>query len=205
LPAAPSTSGDAPQLALSYDSGSVDGITSHENNQSSSVGLGWDLGVPFLEHKLKPCTDEDKAGHLCWGGGVTTLSMAGHTGRLVYLYSLADRDVYRLSDDQGWRVEQVFAGASANPNSDVGGVYWRVVTTDGTSYYFGRENAAWSNGPNNSTLTVPMYAQSDQDLCWYDTLKDAAGNDVEHACRIGYRWNLAYVVDPEPVKSSGTR
>jgi hypothetical protein len=166
----------------------VDGLTSHENHQSSPVGLGWDMQVPFIEQRLKPCTNSGLVGNMCWAGGVSTLSMGGKASRLVYLFSTSDgsRDTFRESADSGYRVERAFAG-SGNPNGDAGGVYWKVTTTDGTKYYFGRQNAEWSTSPNNSTLTEPMYAQSSSDACW---------SNSGHKCDLAYRWNLAYVIDP---------
>jgi len=197
LPAAPSSGGRTPALALAYDSGSVDGLTSHENSQSSPVGLGWGLAVPYIEQQFKPCTGSGLVGNLCWAGGVSSLSLDGRSSRLVYQFSNSDGSVdsFGASDDQGWRVERVFAG-SANPNGDAGGVYWKVTTTDGMQYFFGRQNTDWSTTANNSTLTDPLYAQSSGDVCWGNTFTDNAGGSHANACRMAYRWNLAYVVDP---------
>jgi len=191
LPAVPATSGATPSFALSYDSGSVDGLTSHENNQSSPVGLGWQMQVPYLEQRFTPCTNSGIVGHQCWAGGRTTLSMNGRLSGLVdtgvtYDGSIERDQLRMMEDDPGWRIERVFAGTSANPNGDGGGVYWKVTTNDGAQYYFGRENADLSTAPNNSTLTQPMFAQSSNDVCW--------GNSG-HECSMAWRWNLAYVVD----------
>lgn len=195
LPAAPSTGGGTPSLGLSYDSGSVDGLTSHENNQSSPVGLGWTLGVPFLEQRYTPCEDYDVGG-LCWFDGAQTLSVGGHTSGLVARSSeevttgpdAGWRDVFAMQDDPGWRVERVFAGES-NPNGDAGGVYWKVTSTDGTKYYFGREKSDWSgpDGPTNATYNVPVFSHGEDDPC----------NDADdQMCMMPWRWNLSYVVDP---------
>jgi RHS repeat-associated protein len=134
---------------------------------------------------------------MCWAGGVSTLELGSLVSKLVYLYSSSDgsTDTLRTSDDRGYRVERMFAGP-ANPNGDAGGVYWKVTTTDGTQYFFGRQNPGWSASANNSTLTEPMYAQSSADVCWGNTFTDNAGGTHSNACRIGYRWNLSYVVDP---------
>src|SRR5512142_2865207 len=111
LPAAPSTGGDAPSLALSYDSGSVDGLTSKENHQSSPVGLGWDLGVPFVEHRMAPCTQSDIVGNQCWAGRAYTVSLNGHASALTFKETTdGNRDQYRMQDDQGWQVEMVREG-----------------------------------------------------------------------------------------------
>ena len=191
LPAAPASSGATPGFKLSYDSGSVDGLTSHENNQSSPVGLGWQMQVPYLEQRFTPCTSGGPAGNQCWAGGRTTLSMNGHSSGLVdtgvtYDGSIERDQLRMMEEDPGWRIERVFAGTSANPNGDGSGVYWKVTTNDGAQYYFGRENADLSTAPNNSTLTQPMFAQSSNDVCW--------GNS-NHQCSMAWRWNLAYVID----------
>jgi hypothetical protein len=52
LPAPPY--GSAPDLALSYDSGTVDGRTSNSNNQASWVGQGWSISPPDIEREYKP-------------------------------------------------------------------------------------------------------------------------------------------------------
>jgi YD repeat-containing protein len=193
LPAAPSTGGDTPSLALSYDSGSVDGLTSKENNQSSPVGLGWDLGIPFVEQRFKSCTKSGIVGNLCWSGGTSTtggnfvLSLDGHASALNFLSTSGGRDQFAMQDDQGWQVEQVHAGTSANPNGDFDGIYWKVTVNDGTQYYFGRENTDWATSLTNSAEIVPMYAQNSGERCY-----DKSG----HVCNTAWRWNLAYVVDP---------
>src|SRR5690606_22456899 len=47
----PAVGGPAPDLALSYSSGSLDGRVATTNNQSSWVGDGWDLTTGFVERR----------------------------------------------------------------------------------------------------------------------------------------------------------
>jgi hypothetical protein len=60
--------GSAPNLALRYSPGSVDGRTSASNNQASLVGLGWDLNPGFIERRYRNCVDDGQTllSDLCW-------------------------------------------------------------------------------------------------------------------------------------------
>ncbi|MEV4617037.1 sugar-binding protein, partial [Kitasatospora sp. NPDC049258] len=50
--------GLTPKLALSYNSGSVDGRSANTNNQASWVGDGFDLSPGFVERSYKACADD---------------------------------------------------------------------------------------------------------------------------------------------------
>lgn len=77
-----SVGGDAPQVALSYNSASVDGRTSATNNQASWVGDGWEYSPGFIERSYRACADDGQSGDNdeCWAGDNATLSLAGHSG-----------------------------------------------------------------------------------------------------------------------------
>jgi YD repeat-containing protein len=94
-----------------------------------------------------------------------------------------------MEQDPGYRVERVYGNAN-NVNGDGVGLYWRVTDTSGVQYFFGRENTAWSTA-TNSTLTRPTINANPGDPCYTGT-----PNSQANVCTMAYRWNLAYVVDP---------
>lgn len=47
--------GTKPALSLGYSSGVVDGMTTAENGQASSAGLGWNLNVGAITRSYTPC------------------------------------------------------------------------------------------------------------------------------------------------------
>lgn len=176
----PSVADEAPDIGLSYDSGSVDGRTSATNNQASWVGLGWNLGMGFLERQYKSCVDDGDAFHadLCWSspysndesGAVYTISLDGVSTELI---KTAD-GTFRMRDDQGWKIEQLFGG----PNNDNTGEYWAVSTPDGTKHFFGQRT--------DSNWTVPVVGDDTGEPCH-------ATSPVP--CRQTWRWNLDKTVD----------
>lgn len=179
----PSVGGAAPSVALTYDSQSVDGETSGQNTQASWVGDGWDYSPGFIERSYKSCSDDGIAGSAdeCWGGYNATFSLGGHSSTLV-------RDdatgTWHLQGDDGTKV-QLLTGAA---NGLWKGEYWLITTTDGTKYYFGLEHLPGGNGSDpasNAAWGVPVYSPNAGDPCNSQTW-----------CQMGWRWNLAYVMDP---------
>jgi RHS repeat-associated protein len=172
----PAPSGPQPNLALSYDSGSVDGETGATNNQPSGFGDGWSLSGAggFIERAYNSCSDDGHSTQfdLCWDSDNARLSFAGHSGTLIRVSgSIASTSTWRLQNDDGTIVTRL-VGAS---NGDSNGETWTVTTPDGTSYYFGRaSNSAW---------TVPVYGD------------DAGEPGYPGALVQAWRWNLDYVVD----------
>lgn len=186
----PALGGDAPSVALAYDSGSVDGETTNANSQASWIGDGWSYSPGFVERGYKPCAKAGIAGStdLCWAGDNTvTLSLPGHSGPLV----LDDTSkTWRIASDGASQVTQAF-GAS---NSLGNGEYWQITTTDGTSYYFGAGHLPGGNNADpatNSALWEPVYEGS----IGGDRCPNAAAG-LGSFCNLGYRWNLDYVIDP---------
>ena len=183
----PAIGGDAPNVALSYNSSSVDGLTSSTNSQASWVGDGWSYEPGYVERTYKSC-DKDGIPHsadLCWGGYVTTLSLAGQSSELV-------RDdttgVWRLKNDDGSKVE-FLTGAS---NSTSNGEYVKVSTTSGNVYYFGLNHLPGGDKTDpatNSAWSEPVYSPNSGDPC-YDSSKGKAS-----WCQMGWRFNLDYAVD----------
>lgn len=93
-PASPG--GTAPELALSYSSGSIDGRTSGNNTQGSWVGDGWDLEPGFIERQYRSCVDDhdekekkdpnnkdQRGGDLCYLNDNATMSFNGAASELV--------------------------------------------------------------------------------------------------------------------------
>ncbi|WP_419766677.1 RHS repeat-associated core domain-containing protein [Curtobacterium flaccumfaciens] len=195
VPDAPA--GPSPDLSLTYDSQSVDGETGSTNNQPSSVGEGWELGGGgFIERQYTSCSIDDGAsgpiktsGDLCWKTDNATISLDGHSSALV---RDATSGTWKLESDDGSRVEHlvgIAAGCSPNGTYDVD--CWRVTTTDGTQYYFGKNQLpGWSSGKatTNSTWTVPVFGNDPGEPCHASTF-------AASSCVQAWRWNLDYVVD----------
>ncbi|NEA71288.1 hypothetical protein G3I68_11315 [Streptomyces sp. SID13588] len=183
----PALGGSAPQLALSYDSSSVDGRTSSTNAQASWIGDGWDYKPGFIERSYKSC-DKDGlqySGDECWGGYNATLSLDGHSSELV---RDDDNGTWRLKDDNGSKVD-FLTGAS---NDDSRGEYVRVTTTAGTVYYFGLNHLPGgdkTDPASHSAWAVPVYSPNSGDPC-YDAAKGKGS-----WCQMAWRWNLDYSVD----------
>lgn len=182
--------GAAPSVALNYDSGSVDGHTDSTNNQTSPIGEGFDLAAGgFIERSYKTCSDftdlptNEQTGDECWAGQVLNMSLGGKSTALVW--DPVTGDVHP-ADDNGERV-QLLSGASNGVNN---GEYWKITTTDGTQYYFGRNHGpGYTNQANtNSAWTVPVYGAHSGDPCYNVTFAQAS-------CLQAWRWNLDYVED----------
>ena len=149
--------GNAPSVGLSYDSQSEDGETSARNSQASWVGDGWDYQPGFVERTYRPCgglldSSGNKilkgSGDECWGGDNATIAFGSHSGKLVPdgVDSGVPGEIkqWRLQGDDGTLVQEL-SGAS---NGLHDGVYFRVLTTDGTAAYFGADHSP--TGPGTS-------------------------------------------------------
>lgn len=179
LPAPPV--GQAPSLALEYDSQSVDGSTSATNNQASWVGMGWELSPPYIEREYADCSEagQPRLQDLCWKSPSKDLTSAeyvisldGQTTELIR--DSATSDSWTARDDQGWKVTL----KSGGPNGDKYGQWWLVTTPDGTQYRFGyRADSNW---------TVPIVAPKDGEPCHNAGLK---------TCTRTWQWNLDQAQD----------
>ncbi|MFG3052995.1 RHS repeat-associated core domain-containing protein [Kitasatospora sp. NPDC048239] len=188
----PSLGGEAPPVALGYNSAAVDGKTSATNSQSSWIGDGWTYEPGYIERSYKNC---DKAGitgsaDQCWGGQNATLSLGGRSGTIV-------RDdasgVWHLQGDDGSKVEQLTGAPKAAGDADYRDMeYWRITTGDGTQYYFGRNHLPDGDGTDpatNSVLTSPVYSPDASGPCYN------SGTGAGSWCQMAWRWQLDYVVD----------
>ncbi|HEX6682771.1 MAG TPA: RHS repeat-associated core domain-containing protein [Candidatus Limnocylindrales bacterium] len=185
----PSLGGPGPEVAFSYSSQSLDGLTSATNNQPSWLGDGFGYEPGFIERRYKACADDGHAGtgDLCWGSDNATLSLAGHGGELIR--SATDPDLWLPLDDDGTRVQRLRDPAAGNGDND--GEYWKVTTTDGTQYFFGRHRlTGWQAGrpETNSVSYQPVFGDDAGEPCYQATYSGAW-------CIQGYRWNLDHVVD----------
>ncbi|MEU5942975.1 ricin-type beta-trefoil lectin domain protein [Micromonospora sp. NPDC047548] len=177
----PPAPGPTPNLALTYDSGLVDGQTVADNGQASWVGEGWDLQIGYVERSYRPCSQDaagsQLVGDLCWFSRDNATLVFG--GQSVSLVKDATNG-WRAAKDDGLKVEKL----TDTVNDDNDHEYWKVTTQDGTQYFFGK-NKRYSNDneSTNSVQTVAVYGDDPEDPC------------ANTMCREGYRWNLDYVVD----------
>ncbi|WP_305783033.1 RHS repeat-associated core domain-containing protein [Symbioplanes lichenis] len=190
----PALGGPVPGVALAYSSQSVDGRHAATNNQPSWVGEGFETSAGgFIERQYMSCQDDmngdannkEKTGDLCWETDNATLSLAGHSGELLWN---ASEKRWHLRSDDGTRIERK-TGAT---NGDNDGEHWVVTTTDGVQYWFGINRLpGWSTGKpvTSSVLTVPVFGNDPSDACHAEKFADSD-------CVQAWRWNLDYVVDP---------
>ncbi|MET8262184.1 RHS repeat domain-containing protein [Micromonospora sp. NPDC005553] len=189
----PGAGGPEPKVELSYSSQSVDGRHAASNNQPSWIGEGFE-GWPggYIERTYRNCSDDmggsanntEKATDMCWETDNATMSLAGHSGELIYNSS---EDRWHLRNDDGSRIERKTGAA----NGDNNGEYWVLTTTAGTQYWFGLNRLpGWAsgNGETNSTWTTPVFGNEPGEPCNATTF---AASD----CTQAWRWNLDYVVD----------
>ncbi|GLW35902.1 hypothetical protein Areg01_88370 [Actinoplanes regularis] len=189
----PSLGGPAPQLGLSYSSQSVDGRHAASNNQPSWVGEGFEVSAGgFVERRYMSCSqdmnkdanNDKKTGDLCWETDNATLSLAGHSGELIYN---ATEKRWHLRGDDGTRIERKTGAA----NGDNDGEHWVVTSAEGIQYWFGTNRLpGWTSGKpvTNSTLTAPVFGNDPSEPCHATEFKDSD-------CVQAWRWNLDYVVD----------
>ncbi|GAA1788944.1 RHS repeat-associated core domain-containing protein [Luedemannella flava] len=189
----PSAGGLAPQVSVGYNSQSVDGRHAASNNQPSWAGEGFDVGAGgLIERRYLPCAEDmdddanndEKTGDMCWETNNAVLSLAGHSGELIY-NSTEGR--WHLRADDGTRIRRETGGV----NGDNDGEYWVVTTTDGTQYWFGLNRLpGWTSGDpvTESTYTVPVYGNDPNEPCHATAFEDSD-------CVQAWRWNLDYVVD----------
>ncbi len=187
----PAGSYPAPQLGLGYSSGSVDGRVADTNNQASWIGEGWGMSSGFIERSYVPCVDDTDGsannaslttGDLCWGTQNATLQLDGQAYELILDETSGQ---WQPRHDNGMRIERL-TGAW---NDGQDGEYWRVTATDGTQYFFGRDQrSATDTTPLRSAWTVPVFGNHPGEPCYDSVFADSW-------CEQVWRWNLDYVVD----------
>ncbi|MFG3296828.1 RHS repeat-associated core domain-containing protein [Streptomyces sp. NPDC048179] len=186
LKAPPAAAGPAPDLAISYDSGSVDGRTANTNNQGSQIGEGFDLTSSYVERKYGSCDDDGQDGKydLCWKYDNASLVLNGKATELVKDDTTGD---WRLKDDDA----SIVRHSTGADNKDDDGEYWTVITSDGTKYVFGLNKLDGADTERtNSVWTVPVYGD-DEGEPGYSSGTSLSGRAKTQA----WRWNLDYVED----------
>ncbi|MQA25149.1 MAG: hypothetical protein GEU94_06705 [Micromonosporaceae bacterium] len=194
---APATPGGLdPEVSLSYSSGAVDGQTATKNVQPGWLGEGWSYSPGHIERSYRPCADDQSptpyytnaTGDLCWRRTNARLVWGGKSTELVY----GDDGKWRAADDDAAKVEKITGADHGVSNGDNDGEYWRVTTTDGTRFYFGRHelfNHQAGDPVTDSAWTVPVFANNSGDPCF------STGGFSGSWCKQAWRWNLDYVVD----------
>ncbi|WP_240496441.1 RHS repeat-associated core domain-containing protein [Streptomyces torulosus] len=191
--------GDAPSLSLSYNSQSVDSMTSSQNNQANWTGLGWELGgAGFIERRYRSCQDDGTGsgwvGDLCWDspnsdnepdGAMYVIHFNGVSSALVQDGN--GTGAYHVQDDPGWRVQHLTGGHGADDE------YWVVSTQDGKRYYFGWGRAERTGGATSSVLTVPVFGND---------AGEPGYNGGIGVTEQAYRWGLDRVVDQSEVETA---
>lgn len=189
VPATPA--GPAPELALSYSSASSDGRTPSTNNQAGPIGEGFGITEGYVERAYEACSDDEAGsannvnrvgGDLCWGAENATMVF---NGSAVELIRDATSGEWHAKNDDGSLVERV-TGSSWNGGE--ANEYWKVTTTDGTQYYFGRGKVSSGGAALNSAWTVPVYGNHPGERCYQAGFENSRCTQV-------WRWNLEYVVD----------
>ncbi|MEU2556434.1 polymorphic toxin type 44 domain-containing protein [Streptomyces sp. NPDC013313] len=207
----PATAGPAPNLAISYDSASVDGRTAGENNQTSVVGEGFSITESYIERKYGSCKDDGQSGKgdLCWKYANATLVLNGKAVELVNActdktacdtaaLSQASGGSWKTKNEDGSRVEHL---TGATGNGDDNTEYWKVTDASGIQYFFGKQRLpGWSDKGTtdtadddpvtNSVWTAPVFGDDSGEPCYKST------GFADSSCNQAWRWNLDYVVDP---------
>ncbi len=185
----PGVGGPAPKISLSYSSASVDGRSAATNNQPSYIGEGFDYWPGYIERRYVGCADDmkgeannaKKTGDLCWRSDNATMTLNGTGSELVFQAGKG----WHSRSEHGARIEKL----TGSGNGDNDGEYWRVTTTDGVQYYFGRNSLPGHSSATNSAWTAPIFGNHPGEPCHADTF-------VDSDCTQVWRWNLDYVVDP---------
>jgi RHS repeat-associated protein len=180
----PAAAGPEPGLALSYDSGSVDGKTASTNNQATLVGEGFDLTSSYIDRSYGSCKDDghDEKYDQCWKYDNASLVLNGKSSELVKDDTTGE---WRLKDDDASTVTH----STDADNGDNNGEYWTVVTGDGTKYVFGLNKLSGAGDERtNSVWTVPVFGDDSGEPCYDSTFASAY-------CTQAWRWNLDYVED----------
>ncbi|WP_162907172.1 RHS repeat domain-containing protein [Allorhizocola rhizosphaerae] len=187
----PAPGGLEPEVALTYSSARVDGLTSSKNTQASWAGEGWDYHPGFVQRDYRLCRYDGisyTGGDLCWMAvSPLTLSLNGKTTRIV----AADTGWKAEDDSAGWKVERL----TGVDNGVREGEAFKVTTRDGTQYFFGSRRAG---GPNNGgdpngryggPLVVQVFGNNVGEPCYN------ASGFAASSCQMPYRWNLDKIVD----------
>src|SRR5579884_405432 len=203
----PAASSLVPTVALSYDSGSVDGQTAATQAQADWAGDGWSTPENYIEQSFVSCSDSPEGASapqatadLCYDGPVLTISLNGSTSSLVCATSCnSGSAVWKPTSDNG---EVVTHHVSTNNGTGTFNTdYWTVTDRTGTVFSFGlNQLPGWSSGKatTNSVQSEPVYSAHDPSTSTADKpISDPCYNATwsNSWCTMAYRWNLDYVRD----------
>ncbi|MCW6005385.1 hypothetical protein K1W54_12445 [Micromonospora sp. CPCC 205371] len=192
----PAPGGIEPTVEFAYSSSGVDSRTNAEHGQPSWVGEGWDYNPGYVERQYRTCADDlegfpphytNATPDPCWRENNATLVFNGKSSEIVQDDATGK---WKLIDDDGSRIELVTGGHDYTD----GGEYWRLVTSDGTQYYFGRYRLpGWNTGDRvtNSVVRHGMFANHTWEPCYNSSSFQAS------RCWKPWRWKLDLVVDPD--------
>ena len=197
----PAASTLVPQLALDYDSATVDGQTASTQAQASWIGDGWTLGggSTFIEQSFVPCADSPEGSASpkatqdeCYNGPILTLSQDGTSIPLVcpVPFSYTTTSTCQAADDTGQVITHHVS--SGNGSGTRFTDYWTITDRDGTTYSLGLNHLpGWASGDaaTNSVDSVPVFSAHSGDPCY------SSSGFGSSACTMAYRWNLDYVTD----------
>lgn len=193
-PAVPA--GPAPDLTVSYASSASDGRLPSTNNQTGWIGEGFDLSTGYIERSYVPCKEdtggsalndaEYVTGDLCWGAENATMVFNGTSVELIRDESSG---AWRAKNDDGTKIERLGSPADTGQSTTE---YWKVTTTDGFQYFFGRGKRPTDSTALHSAWKVPVYGNHTNDPC-YNHSTQKFGDSL---CTQVWRWNLEYVIDP---------
>jgi RHS repeat-associated protein len=188
--------GPSPDLSISYSSSGTDGKIPSTNNQAGQLGEGFDLTTGYIERSYIPCSQDNTgnannldlpSGDLCWGPENATFVFKGSGGELI---KDATSGVWKSKNDDGSLIEYLTDGDNGSHSDD----YWKVTTTDGAQYFFGRGvRSSTSSVATNSAWTVPVYGNNPGEPCYKSP---SNGGFADSRCTQVWRWNLEYVIDP---------
>lgn len=182
----PAFFGPQPSVALTYDSGAVDGMTAAANTLPGPAGLGWSYHPGFVRRILPRCDEEYSwpgSNDLCapFEGEDFTLELNGVSVGLVEVDTT--NRIFRATGGQFWEA-QLHDGAT---NGDSEGEWWELTTPDGYTYQFGREEVAAYNSLQYVRIFVP---NGENPNVWC--------NDTTNVyCNKAYQWNLEKITDPD--------
>ena len=200
IPVPQTPGGLSPSLAVSYDTGRVDGLKASTNNQPSWVGEGFALTSGSIQRSYRSCNDDPGlnqpnvanpatlSGDLCWVGEHLTITLNGKTSRLIKDSS----GFYRLADDDGSLIQQISGELMGSDNGARSGEWFLLKARNGTYYYFGitkRFPEESSSTHLQSTEWAPVFGNNAGEPCYTGTMSTSW-------CNQGVKWNLAYVLDP---------
>ncbi len=133
----PGRSGFAPQLSLSYDSGSGNGI----------FGMGWSLSLPMVTRKT------DKGLLRYWDSEESDVFILSGAEDLVPIlkagkFDETDRDGYRIRKYRP-RIEGLFARIERWTKLDSGEIHWRSISKDNITTLYGKTEGSRIADPDD--------------------------------------------------------